>query len=234
MHVEIKPPHLPPAIENFKHRNRRIPCRRIRRPELDLEQLRRRLQHARLNLRIRKIRPHRLRIEIESRAPELLVPVPAARNVNLAQLRLPPARKLEHQRVLALRAVAAGLVQLRQKRAHIRRRLHHLVRSRQIGPAAKSENRRNLLPRRQQIEKNLPVRRIRPRVVGQKHPLTQRRARGKRHHRHHVRRIGGQRHALLRRSRPSRPDAAQCNRRAIHPAPRASPQSSSRPPECCG
>jgi hypothetical protein len=48
----------------------------------------------------------------------------------------------------------------------------------------------------QQIQQQLPVRRIRPRVVREKHPLPQRRARRKRHHRHHVRRIGRQRHAL--------------------------------------
>ena len=79
----------------------------LRPAELHLEQLRRRFQHARLDSPMRKIRPHRLRVEIELRAPELLVPVAAADDVNLAQPQLTPQRKLEHQRVLVLRPIAA-------------------------------------------------------------------------------------------------------------------------------
>ena len=44
------------------------------------------------------------------------------------------------------------MIQIVKERLHIRRRLHHLIRSRQIGPVREAQNRRHLLPDPQQIQ----------------------------------------------------------------------------------
>src|SRR5579859_3976813 len=98
MHVQIKPAYALLPLEDIEDRNRLIPPWHVRRPELHLEELRRRIENALLHLRIREIRPHRLRIELEGRTPELLEPVPAAGDVDLFQLRLPLACKLQNHR----------------------------------------------------------------------------------------------------------------------------------------
>ena len=98
MHIEIETADDLAAFEHVEDRNRRIPGRRRRTPELDLEQPRRSLQHARLDLRVRKIGPHRLRIEIELRAPKLLVPVAAAGDVDLLE---PGCRPRANSRIIS-------------------------------------------------------------------------------------------------------------------------------------
>src|ERR1017187_5085931 len=62
--------------------------------------------------------------------------------------------------MLAARSVQAGLIQSRQECPDIGGRAHHLVGSGQVRPTAKAENRRDLLPRGQQVEKDLLVGRV--------------------------------------------------------------------------
>ena len=100
--------------------------------------------------------------------------------------------------MLLARAFAAGLIELRQELAHIRRRLHHLVGGRQVGPAPETEYVCNLLTSCQQVQQDLLVRRVGARVVGQEHPLPQQRTGSKRHHRLHFRLVGGQRDFAIR------------------------------------
>ena len=99
--------------------------------------------------------------------------------------------------MLALSAISTGVVQLGQEGAHVSGRAHHLVRSSQIGPAAKTEHSRDLLPRREQVEEDLFVFGIGASVVGEEHALAQRGIRGKRHHRLHVWWVRGENDSAL-------------------------------------
>ena len=92
--------------------------------------------------------------------------------------------------MLAVGALAAGLVQFGQERAHIGCRAHHLVGGCQIGPTAKAQHSGNFLPGGQQVQQNLLVGRVGAGVVGQEHALAQRGAGGIGHHRLHVGLIG--------------------------------------------
>ena len=165
--------------------------------ELDLEEPRRGVKHAGLDLCVRKIGAHGLGVEIEGGAAELLVPVGAADDVDLGKSGLALAGEVQHQFVLAAGAVAAGFVELGQEGAGIGGRAHHLVGSGQVGPAAEAENRGDLLARRQQVKQNLLVGRVSAGVVGQEHALAQGRVGGEGHHRLHVGLVGGEGDAAI-------------------------------------
>ena len=76
-------------------------------------------------------------------APELLVPVAAARNVDRLQLRLPAAAQTPAPaRARASRPSRLASSSFARNVPHIRRRAHHLVGSRQVGPAAKPKHAR--------------------------------------------------------------------------------------------
>ena len=190
VHVEIEAADRLAAVEDIEDRNGGVPAGRGRAAELDLEQPRGGLQHARLHLRVGKVGTHGVGVEVEGRAAELLVPVGAAGDVDGREAGLAPAGEVEDQLVLAACAVAAGLVQPGQKRAHVGRRAHHLVGGGQVGPTAEAENRGDLLPRGQQLFQNLLVGRVSAGVIGQEHALAQGSTRGKGHHRLHVGLVG--------------------------------------------
>ena len=71
------------------------------------------------------------------------------------QARLLRLRELQDHRVFLLRSGVAGAIQIVEKRLHVRRRLHHLIRRRQIGPVRKPQDPRNLLPHLQQFQQQL-------------------------------------------------------------------------------
>ena len=194
MHVEIEAPGELGSVPDLPRAYRWMPHIRILdAPERHLEQLFRGGQHARFHAGIRKIRPNCLRIEVERRPPVLFHPMRAARSVNLRESRLTRLRKLQDHRVLLLRTALARMIQIVEERLHVRRRLHHLVRCRQIGPVREAQNRRNLLPDPQQLQQQRLIRRIRPRVVREKHIAPQLRRLRERQHRQVIRIICGQR-----------------------------------------
>src|ERR1017187_8128307 len=110
MHVEIEAAHVLVGIKYVEHRNRLVPGLCGRGPKLHLEQSRRRLQHTSLHLRVWKIRPHGLRIEIKRGAAELLIPIAAAGCVDGCKVRVSWACEVENQFMLAARPAQAGFV----------------------------------------------------------------------------------------------------------------------------
>jgi hypothetical protein len=121
VHIQIEAAHSPAAIVDLEDGDVRVPGGSRRGAELKIEQFRGGSEHARLYLRIREVRPHRLRIEVKRLSLELFVPVGAAGDAYLFGSRLALAYKVEDQRVFAARAVKAGLVELGQEGAHIGR-----------------------------------------------------------------------------------------------------------------
>ena len=99
--------------------------------------------------------------------------------------------------MLAAGALAAGLVELGEEGAHVGGRAHHLVGGGEIGPTAEAEDCGDLLPRGEQVEEDLLIFRVGAGVVGEKHALAQRGARGEGHDRLHVGRVGGEGDAAL-------------------------------------
>ena len=110
MHVEVEAAHNPTVLDDLKDRNGGIPAGGRRAAKLDFEEPRRRLQHARLNLRVGEVGAYGLRVEVEGRTAELLIPVGAAGYVDGRQFWLALAGKRENQLMLAAGALAAGLV----------------------------------------------------------------------------------------------------------------------------
>ena len=230
MHVEVEAAYGPAPVEDLEDGDGRVPAGSRRAAELDFEEPGRSLEHAGLDLRIREVGADGLRVEVEGGAAELLVPVGAAGDVDGVKTGLAPAGEIENQLVLAARALAAGLVELGQKRAHVGGRTHHLVGGGQVGPTAEAEHGGDLLPGGQQVKKNLLVGRVGAGIVGQEHALAQRGAGGEGHHRLHVGRVGGEGDAAIGVGRMA---GEIVGGQAVQFFG-AWPQRSWRPPGCCG
>ena len=105
MHIEIEAAYGLAAVEDLEDRDAGVPGGGGRAAELDLEEPRRGLEHAGLDLSIGEVRAHGLRVEVEGRAAELLIPPGAAGDVDDRETGLAPAGEFENQLVLAAGAL---------------------------------------------------------------------------------------------------------------------------------
>ncbi len=165
VHVEVDPPDSLVPFPHLERLDGRVPAARVGLGlEPDVEELRGRVEDPLADLRVRKVRPHGLRVEVVARAPELLAQVAVLEVVHFRRFRIVLALFRENHSVLALHDRLRGGVHVPDEPGDAFARHRHLRRGVGVRPRAESQKLRDLGARRGHLQQSLFVLRIRPAV----------------------------------------------------------------------